>query len=723
MMKPTEAQRSLRLIVAGAFALAVLVFIAYHEAPANAFHLDDFVNFADRTAMQVDQLSFRTVKEAVDGSYLTSRPLSNLTLVIDWWRGNGEPATFQWTNIIIHGLNTLAVLLLLLLVFHRKEGRLSSKLVVACVAGAALWSAHPIHVQSVTYIVQRMCSLAALFMLLSMLFFLGGRTTERHRLRWLLLSLAALSFVLAALITPFLILLVEFGVVRHERPLIRGGVDKVLILFPFLASVVVLTSYLTSSGPLYRFLQAPYAEKSFTMAERLLTQPRVVLFHLSQIFWPLPDRFSLEHDFPISTSLLNPWSTALAILFVSAWCLLGVVLLVRKDQRVLGFFTLLLPISLIIESSFVGLEMVFEHRMYFPSVSLAGLASVAILALSRRRRPWQAATAAATAITIGLLLFSTILRVPVWRDERSLALNSIRHAPNRPRVYLTIANSYFQEGKYEEAFEWARRVQKVFPDDNTEEYFTGRLSYDQGNYLEALAHFEAAAQKKDVITPKLYVALANEKLGRLVEACEAYGRVISHDSRIYVRTDKARATALKRRADLWVKLEPTLQEMALTVERQPDDLAARIQLATILERVGQDDEALMHYRNIEQALGPRWGVSYNIALIHKKMGRLDLAEKRFLESLELNDRQPDTLNHLGVLLKKRGDLQGAIVFFERAILLAPERGDAAFNLAKTFWQLRDVEKARAHFVSVKTRYPDLAPRCETYIAKIDRRYR
>ena len=87
-----------------------------------------------------------------------------MSFAVDWWRGQGRPRAFQQTNIAIHCVATLFVFLFLLTClrhwFPDEEGR---SLMWAAAIAAAVWAAHPIQVQSVTYIVQRMTSLAALF--------------------------------------------------------------------------------------------------------------------------------------------------------------------------------------------------------------------------------------------------------------------------------------------------------------------------------------------------------------------------------------------------------------------------------------------------------------------------------------------------------------------------------------------------------------------------------
>jgi hypothetical protein len=169
-----------------------------------------------------------------------------------------------------------------------------------------------------------------------------------------------------AAIVPFLVLLAEFGVLRQGQAIVRGRLDSVMLSLPVVVAVLITLDILSGTGPLAGNFLPGYENRDFTLSERLLTQPRVIGFHFSQIFWPLPGRFSLEHDFAASTGLLTPATTLVAMLGVASWCAIGVWALFRPSLRMMGFFLLWVPATLVIESTIIPLEMVFEHRMSGP---------------------------------------------------------------------------------------------------------------------------------------------------------------------------------------------------------------------------------------------------------------------------------------------------------------------------------------------------------------------
>ena len=223
-------------------------------------------------------------------------------------------------------------------------------------------------------------------------------------------------------------------------------IDWALLGLPVAVAVFIVVDLVSSAGPLSEAFLPGYEKREFTLAERLLTQPRVIALHVSQILWPLPTRFSLEHDLVISSSLFSPASTVFALLAVLGWCALGVWTLFMERWRVVGFFVLWVPATLVIESTFIPLEMVFEHRMYLPSVALAGLVSLGIVWAFGRARQVGSAMLAGAGLVVVLLILSTSQRVPDWRSAVSLAEATVVTAPQSARAWSTLAHAYRESG-------------------------------------------------------------------------------------------------------------------------------------------------------------------------------------------------------------------------------------------------------------------------------------
>jgi hypothetical protein len=102
------------------------------------------------------------------------------------------------------------------------------------------------------------------------------------------------------------------------------------------------------------------------MSERVLTQFRIVLYYVTLLIYPHPSRLNLDYDFPISKTILDPPTTLISILIIAG--LVGYSIWTAKKRPMISFCILWYFGNLVIESSIFPLEMVFEHRLYLPSV-------------------------------------------------------------------------------------------------------------------------------------------------------------------------------------------------------------------------------------------------------------------------------------------------------------------------------------------------------------------
>lgn len=492
----TSTQTDKKWILLACLSLVILIAIAYQDAPKNGFHLDDYDNIVRHSPLWLDELSIEGLLKAGQEAFLPNRPLPSITFAIDWWQGGGEPAPFQWTNLILHSITALILLGLLNTLLNLFLGSLGRRNLWCAFLGAAFWALHPIQIQGVTYIVQRMASMATLFTLLAVWSYIRWRLFPNRKLLWLLFCITA-SFCGAlskenAWIIPALLLLVEYGVCRHSKPLIVSRWDYLWLSLPIILSIYVITDLISGVGPVSNYVLPGYSKRDFTLAERLLTQPRVILFHFSQVLWPLPGRFSIEHSFPLSTGLLQPASTLTTILALLAWIAAGIRLLLLQDYRLWGFLLLWVPTTLAIESSIIPLEMVFEHRMYMPMAGLAGMVALGLGISSKRGRGIFLPTSGAAIIIILACLTATLQRVPDWRSRLSLNESALPNAPLSARVQANLALAYIEHGRQDEGIKAAQHALQLDPNQPHAMEALAIVMMDRGEFYKAERYFNHA---------------------------------------------------------------------------------------------------------------------------------------------------------------------------------------------------------------------------------------
>ena len=375
MTSPGEQTRwqslPVRHLVAAAL-IAGVALVAYSNTFSVPFHFDDWPNIVQNPVIQIKVLTFDRIGQLIRLVYKDSiRIFSYFTLALNYYFGELNVFGYHLVNFIIHVASGIFLYWFLILTFQlpslRGEyGSLSYKIALFA---SLIFIAHPIQTQSVTYIVQRMASMAGMFFLLSMVLYIKGRCSS-GRARFFYFLGMILSYLLGVFtkenvaILPFFIALYEFYFFQN-----LGVTPKnKKILFALVAGLVILGAFgFALWGKRYiNVLIEGYQYRTFTMGERVLTQFRIVLYYLTLLIYPHPSRLNLDYDFPLSRTILDPPTTLLSMLIIAG--LIGYSIWTAKKRPVISFCILWYFGNLVIESSIFPLEMVYEHRLYLPAV-------------------------------------------------------------------------------------------------------------------------------------------------------------------------------------------------------------------------------------------------------------------------------------------------------------------------------------------------------------------
>ena len=277
--------------------------------------------------------------------------------------------------------------------------------------------------------------------------------------------------------------------------------------------------------------------RPFSFSERLLTEPRIVLYYMTQIFYPIPYRLSIEHDIILSTSLFKPWTTLPAILIV--FCLVGIGLSQIRKRPLIAFGILFFFLNHIVESTILPLELVFEHRNYLPSFFLFLPVSAGIKHLlnfyAEKRRSMHMLIIVFVILLLACLGWSTYIRNMAWTNDKTLWKDAMVKAPksarplnvlaielawgenitpdryanalvlfkkslflNKPRNFLeadiigNIASIYYHNGDYQKAVELYKEALKIDP-----EFL--KVRYDLIKPLILMEKWEEASENADVL--------------------------------------------------------------------------------------------------------------------------------------------------------------------------------------------------------------------------------
>ncbi len=441
------ASTRVRLALCG-LACALVTLAIYWPGLYGGFVFDDMPFVLENPALQLDNPSFGDFVRAAMSfpAEHQGRWLTMLTFAANSHLGGMNPSWMKLTNLGIHLLNGLLLFLALrwllrLFRLHFDHQDLSEASIDRlALAISALWLVLPINLTAVLYVVQRLESFSNTFVLLGLFLYLKARTrlTETGQgLGKVILALVACTAVgclakESAILLPAYTAGVEFCLMssvlfrkqRHRIFALYGT----LLLLPLAAGLYWLSTWIGTENSYPR---------DFTTAERLMTQARVWLHYIQWSLLPLPDSLTLYHDdFPVSRGLLQPWTTLMSIMGLAA--LLGLALWQRTRRPLFSLGILWFFTGHLLTGTVIPLEMVFEHRNYFPSIGLL-LSLVALLAVepmhALRRR------ALVSIFLLGYVFYgaTTLMRAVEWGHPIRLAVSESSKRPDSPRAQLELA--------------------------------------------------------------------------------------------------------------------------------------------------------------------------------------------------------------------------------------------------------------------------------------------
>ncbi len=460
--------------------LGVLVVASYLPVLWAEFVWDDFLltklnavsSWSGIWQIWFDPAAAYLQRDAVEGHYW---PLLYTTFWTEHKLWGFHPMGYHALNLLLHFVNTALLWRLLL--------RLG---VPGAFFAAALFAVHPLHTESVAWVISRKDLLSALFYLTAV--FMWMRFIEKPRTRHyaaaLLLFAAALFCKTIAITLPVTLLILQWW--REGRITPRDFMR----VAPFFLVALAIGGF-----DMWFYKSKTALSFEYSVYERILIASRALWFYLEKLFWPV-DLAVIYPRWEIDA--VNPVGWA----YVVAAAAVAPVLWTMRHRIGRGplacalFFAVTLSPTLgFVDYSFMGHSFVADRFQYLAGIGVIVLFAATAALGAQRLSP--IANRAAKGIALALLVLLSVVtwnQTGVYKTEVSLFKHVISFNPRSWAAHQNLGMALLRLNEFEEAESYLRRSLEIFPLNPKAFRNLGEALKGQERYEESLKWFGVAAR-------------------------------------------------------------------------------------------------------------------------------------------------------------------------------------------------------------------------------------
>lgn len=625
--------------------------LVYSNTFTNSFHLDDATIIVENnTIRELDNFDALWHKAP-------TRVFSCWTFALNYHFGGLDVVGYHLVNIVIHILSGIALWWLIQLLFKTRVLRGTSAYrykKILSLAGALLFIVHPVQTQAVTYIVQRIASLATLLYLVSLACYIRARLEQQKKNIRNAFFLASIFSAFLAVFSketsytlPLAVVLFEIFFMdeksRIRKLIIYFGVGTTIavpLLFYFLGKIEVTQTH------------------NITRIEYLLTQFTVIPVYMRLLVLPINQ--NLDYDVEVVKSFSNLW----------AWSGLTVILAVLaagfflyRRYRLLSFGIFWFFLTLTIESSIYPItDVMFEHRLYLP---MAGFCFIFVALFEEASKIFSRPVIKfAAGIIILVFAVSAYARNEVWKDEISLWNDCVEKSPAKIRPHMNRGTAYQKKGMLDKAMQDYETVLRLAPDNWTALSNVGSIYEMKGDYDKAIDMYTRSIEVNKGKTVETFYSRANNyiKKGFYVEAI--------HDLDVYLRKKRDNAGGFYSRGGLKRLLhdsEGAIADFTKAIELDSSQGIYFFERGALYDQAGRVDEAMSDYEKAIQRNSHSFDSHINRGFILARRGKFKEAIEEYTLALQEKPNSVHVLCDRGLTKYKNREYQEALDDLNKAI--------------------------------------------------------
>ncbi len=610
-------------------------------------------------------------------------PLTWLSFMLDIHLFGMDAGRMHLVNLFLHIANTL----LLLAVLKMMTGAPWRSAFVA-----AAFALHPMHVESVAWVIERKDVLSTFFFMLTLAAYVGY-VRQGGLFRYLLAILLFVSGLLAKpmlVSLPFVLLLLDYWPLERireqrtedRRQRSKGASQKVSAVWlivekvPFfaLAAVWSVITFLAqrSSGAVIETDVLPFY---YRIANVLLSYIR----YIGKLFWPQ----NLAVFYPFDIKSFSFWQIAMCAMLLAVITVLAIRFGRKHRYLAVGWFWFvitLIPVIGLVQSSVQG----YADRYTY--ISYIGLFIMIAWGLPELLSKWpHRKIALGVSMVTGLTILGICAhqQVSYWNNSLSLFSHAIKVIPNNYIAYNNLGVACDSAGRHEDAIENYKQAVRIKPNYAEAYYNLGGTYGKVGRQQDAIEAYKQAVRiKPDYAKALCNLGVAYDEVGRRQEAIEAYRQAIR------IKPDFEGGHYNLGNACLSVgRWQNAIEAYKQAIKLKPDYAEAHNNLGNAYLVLGRYQDAAEAYKQAIKIKPDYTEAQSNLGVAYEGLGRYQDAVEACKQAIKIKPDYAMAHHNLGVAYEGLGRNQDAVEAYKQAIRISPDYADAYINLGVTYFNL------------------------------------
>ncbi len=502
-------------------ALAVVTFSVYSQVGNNPFlNFDDdiYVTNNQHVAGGITASNIIWAFTAIEAN--NWHPVTWLSHISDVELFGMNPRGHHYTSVVLHTISALLVLLL----FFRLTGALWQSAFVA-----AMFSLHPLHVESVAWVAERKDVLSAMFCFLTLIFY--SEYVSRKKTSLYIISL--LTFLLglmskSMLVTiPIIMLLLDYWPLNRYRYNDRQGLQQTLLTLsthikekiPFFV-FSLLSAFITIYAQYKGGAMASLTSFSF----RLRSENALITYlkYIEKIIWP--HDLAILYPFPSS---IPAWQVICSLLILLTISITAIRNWREYPYIAAGWFWFLITLAPVIGIIQVGGQSMADRYTYIPATGLFIIVAWGASDLTKRLKHQESVLALLAAMALVTVTVLTWQQLDYWRDNISLFRHTLQVTTGNSVIHYNLGHTLHDKGDLDGAILEYKEALRINPNNTDAHFNLGLALQKKGNLDDSIREYRMTLQlKPDDTEAHFNLGLVFTKKGELDAAISEYREIL-----------------------------------------------------------------------------------------------------------------------------------------------------------------------------------------------------